>query len=92
MIKEVKEILFQKTVLSLIIEVIEKESYINDHEMFLTFVKFLKIIAKENDIFYESTENKKQLYKFIIDHCTKMQKEHIVNLQLTYRILLPYKT
>lgn len=66
MCKDTQEILFQKAILALIVEVCQKPEYKLDIEMFLKFLTLLKMIAKNNKLFYESQEHKERYYSFVL--------------------------
>lgn len=66
MCKETQEIMFQKAILALILDICQKDEYKADVEIFLKFISLLKLIAKGNKLFYESKEHKDRYYSFIL--------------------------
>ncbi len=72
MSKELREIIFHRAVLPLLLEVCQKENYAADIELFLRFLNLMKLIVRGNKLFYESKESKAQFYSFILSHFERM--------------------
>jgi len=64
--------MFHKALLALYIEFCEQAQYSKDTEIFECLLKLTKCIVKGNKHFYESNENKEQIYTFIVTHFNKL--------------------
>jgi len=64
--KDVREIYFNRGIIVVFLDICQKEKYAGDIECFLRLLRLLKIIARNNTLFYESKDSKNSVYSFIV--------------------------